>query len=61
MVYCNDGTVVTWTGLFIHAADGTYTLVGTVLAGPRGIVSMNVGGMDEAVSIVVGLHGGRRF
>lgn len=61
MIQCNDGTTVTQMGNFIHASDGTYTLMGTTLVGPGGFHSMNVGSMDEAVAIVVGYHGGRRF
>lgn len=56
-----DGTTVTQMGSFIHASDGTYSLVGTMLTGPGGFRSMNVKRIDEAVGIVVGLHGGRRF
>lgn len=61
MIQCNDGTIVTKAGTFIHASDGTYTLTGTMLTGPHGYYSVNVQDIDEAVGIVVGLHGGRRF
>ena len=61
MITCNDGTTVTQMGSFIQANDETYTLMGTILTGPGGFRSMNVRSIDEAVDIVVGLHGGRRF
>ncbi len=61
MIMCNDGTTVTQMGSFIHAREGIYTLTGTMLTGPGGFCSMNVRSIGEAVGIVVGLHGGRRF
>lgn len=61
MIMCNDGTTVTQMGSFIHASDGTYILAGAILTGPGGFCSMNVQSVDEAVGIVVGLHGGRRL
>lgn len=61
MIMCNDGTTVTQMGSFIHAREGVYTLTGTMLTGPGGFYSMNVRSIGEAVGIVVGLHGGRRF
>lgn len=61
MIVCNDGTTVTQTGNFIYASDGIYTLMGITLIGSGGFCSMNVLSISEAVGIVVGRHGGRRF
>lgn len=61
MIVCNDGVTITRMGCFIHALEGTYTLTGTMLTGPNGFRSMNVKSEAETKSIVVGLHGGKRF
>ena len=57
-----DGTIITQTGNFVTCSNGkTYTLMGKISAGPNGAVSMNVRDISEAVSIIVGLHGGKRL
>ena len=61
MILCNDGTSVTKMGNFIQASDGMYTYTGTMMIGPNGFRSMNVKSMEEAISIVCGLHGGRKL
>ena len=45
----------------LYAPEGTYTLTGTMLIGPKGFQSMNVNSEAEAEAIVIGLHGGKRF
>ena len=61
MTTCNDGATINRMGRFIHAPEGTYTLIGTTLTGPNGFWSMNVSSEAEAEAIVIGLHGGKRF
>lgn len=61
MIHCNDGMTITHSGSFIHVSNGdTYSLCGTTLTGP-GFVSYNVTSINEAVNIICGLHGGKRF
>ena len=49
-------------GRLTHVSNGeTYTLMGSTLSGPHGVVSWNCGSIEEAVGTVVGLHGGRKF
>ena len=59
--FCNDGTVVNSLGPSISDGKNTYTLVGTELYGPQGIVGHNVRSAEEARGIVIGMHGGRTF
>lgn len=61
MVQCNDGTTVTKMGNFINTSKGTYTFMGNMLTGPNGFISRNIRSVDEAVGIVIGLHGGKRL
>lgn len=62
MIFCNDGTTVMHAGHLITTSKGeTYSLLGTILTGPGGFQSMNVGSIQEAVGIVCGMHGGRRL
>lgn len=62
MIICNDGTCVTQVGNVINVSNGeSYTFMGSMLSGSHGYSSMNVKSISEAVGIVVGLHGGRRF
>lgn len=60
--HCNDGTVVSMTGNFINTSKGeSYVYSGRTLVGPRGLVSMNVGSVEEAFGMVCGMHGGKKF
>lgn len=62
MIVANDGCVISVMGNMISCSNGeTYTLMGSTLFGPRGVMSMNVRSVDEAVGIVLGAHGGRRM
>lgn len=62
MTITKDGITVTQMGNFISCSNGeTYSLVGTILTGPRGVIAYNVSSMSEAKGIVIGLHGGKRF
>lgn len=61
-IIAKDGTTISQTGSMIHCSSGeTYILCGSTLSGPSGIVAWNCSGPAEALGIVVGLHGGRRF
>lgn len=61
-IIAKDGTTISRFGHTIHCSNGeTYTLMGTHLTGPHGFLSNNVRSIEEAVGIVIGLHGGRRF
>ena len=61
MVRAKDGTIITQAGKTISCSDGSrYFLSGKVLSGPHGTVSRNVGSPQEALAIVIGLHGGQR-
>lgn len=62
MFIAKDGTTISQSGAFIHFSDGTsYNLCGPMLSGPAGVVAMNVSNISETISIVLGLHGGKRF
>ena len=62
MTVANDGVVINQMGNSITCSNGEhYSLVGTTLMGPRGAVSMHVTSISDAVNIVVGLHGGKKF
>lgn len=62
IAYTNDGSVITQMGSCIHSSDGnTYVLCGKMLTSPGGILSYCCESMSEAIGIVIGLHGGRRF
>ena len=62
MILANDNTTIVEVGNTIYCSDGkTYILSGMTLADSSGIVGYNVGSIDEAVAMVVGMHGGRRF
>lgn len=62
MIVANDGVTITQMGNCITCSNGEhYTLVGMVLTGPNGFRSMNVNSISEAIGIVVGRHGGKRF
>ena len=57
-----DGTTITQSGNTINCSDGTiYILSGRMLSGPTGPIAWNCSGSAEALGIVLGLHGGRRF
>lgn len=57
---CKDGTTVTVSGNSIVTSRGEcYTLMGNCLSGTGGFCSFNVVNINEAVAIVVGLHGGK--
>lgn len=61
-IIAKDGTVVTQSGSMITCSDGTmYTLSGQMLSGSTGVIAWNCSGPAEALGIVLGLHGGRRF
>lgn len=61
-IIAKDGTTISRFGHTIHCSNGeTYTLTGTCLTGSRGFFSNNVRSIEEAVGIVIGLHGGRGF
>lgn len=62
MIITNSGIVINVMGNFIHCSNGkTYTVLGNILQGSGGIVSRNVRSVDEAVSIIVGMYGGKRM
>ena len=62
MIIAKDGTTINVIGSTITTSRGeTYHLTGRCLIGPTGTVSMNVSSMDEAIGIVIGIHGGRRM
>lgn len=61
-IIAKDGTVISVMGNIISTSNGeTYALSGSTLTGPGGMVSLNVGSIREAASIVAGRHGGRQF
>lgn len=62
IIIAKDGVIINQIGNFIHCSDGnSYVLTGKMLTGPRGVVANNVKSISEAVHIVVGLYGGKRF
>ena len=62
MTIAKDGTTITQSGNSIFCSNGeAYTLSGRILIGPHGTESTNVGSIQEALGIVIGLHGGKRF
>lgn len=61
-IMANDGVRVNVMGGAITCSNGErYSLVGPVLMGPHGRVSVNCSGIDEAVNIIIGMHGGRKL
>lgn len=62
MFIAKDGSTISQTGSLISCSDGTsYNLCGSMLSGPGGVVATNVSNISEAIGIVLGLHGGKRF
>ena len=62
MIYANDGTVIACSGNTITCTNGeAYVYGNKMLVGPHGMNQMNVGSIQEAMGIVAGLHGGRKF
>ena len=56
----NDGVRVNVMGGAVTCSNGErYSLVDSVLVGPYGRMSVNCSGIDEAVNIIIGMHGGK--
>lgn len=61
-IVCNDSVILSVSGNTISASNGDiYTVNGLVLLKNGQIVSMHVSNINEAVNVVIGLHGGRRL
>jgi hypothetical protein len=63
VIYCQDGNVTSYGNtIVVHGGSkaGTYTLISYRLVGPNGF-SCVCQNSQEAISIVVGLCGGRKF
>lgn len=62
MIIAKDGTAINQQGNNIYVSNGeVYILNGKILMGSGGIISQNCSSVQEALGVVIGMHGGRKI